>query len=122
MINVQTVLNITDNSGGKLARCIKIYGGSIVRHAYAGDLILVSVIKANHGGKVAKSKMYKALIVRTVKPIRRQDGTYVGYNDNAVVLLNENLDPIGTRIHGVISSRVIEKGFIKVYTLANEVI
>lgn len=122
MISVQTILNITDNSGGKLARCIKIYGGSIVRHASVGDVILVSVTKSLPSGKVQKGKMYKAVIVRTVRPVKNIDGSSVIYPDNAIVLLNENLDPIGTRVHGIISSIVRSKGFSKVCTLANEII
>lgn len=122
MIQMQTKLNVADNSGAKLVRCIKVLGGS--KHMITGisDVIVVSVISVIPGSKVKKGQVMKAVIVRTKNSISRKDGSEIRFDDNAVVLIDNNKEPIGTRVFGSISREVIQKGFLKISSLASEVL
>ena len=122
MIQMQTKLNVADNSGAKLVRCIKVLGGS--KHMITGisDVIVVSVISVIPGSKVKKGQVMKAVIVRTKNYISRKDGSEIRFDDNAVVLIDNNKEPIGTRVFGSISREVRQKGFLKISSLASEVL
>jgi len=122
MIQMQTKLNVADNSGAKLVRCIKVLGGS--RHIITriADVIVVSVISVIPGSKVKKGQVMKAVIVRTKNPIARKDGSRIRFDDNAVVLIDNNREPVGTRVFGSISREVRQKGFLKISSLASEVL
>jgi large subunit ribosomal protein L14 len=122
MIQMQTKLNVADNSGAKLVRCIKVLGGS--KHMITGiaDVIVVSVISVIPGSKVKKGQVMKAVIVRTKNPIARKDGSRIRFDDNAVVLIDNNREPVGTRVFGSISREVRQKGFLKISSLASEVL
>ena len=122
MIQMQTKLNVADNSGAKLVRCIKVLGGS--KHMITGisDVIVVSVISVIPGSKVKKGQVMKAVIVRTKNSISRKDGSEIRFDDNAVVLIDNNKEPIGTRVFGSISIEVRQKGFLKISSLASEVL
>jgi large subunit ribosomal protein L14 len=122
MIQMQTKLNVADNSGAKLVRCIKVLGGS--KHMITGiaDVIIVSVISVIPGSKVKKGQVMKAVIVRTKNPISRDDGSEIRFDDNAVVLIDNNREPVGTRVFGSISREVRKKGFLKISSLASEVL
>jgi large subunit ribosomal protein L14 len=122
MIQMQTKLNVADNSGARLVRCIKVLGGS--KHMITGiaDVIVVSVISVIPGSKVKKGQVMKAVIVRTKNPIARKDGSRIRFDDNAVVLIDNNREPVGTRVFGSISREVRQKGFLKISSLASEVL
>tara|TARA_Y100000389_G_scaffold181810_1_gene197828 strand:- start:18297 stop:18665 length:369 start_codon:yes stop_codon:yes gene_type:complete len=122
MIQMQTKLNVADNSGAKLVRCIKVLGGS--KHMITGisDIIVVSVISVIPGSKVKKGQVMKAVIVRTRNSISRKDGSEIRFDDNAVVLIDNNREPVGTRVFGSISREVRQKGFLKISSLASEVL
>jgi large subunit ribosomal protein L14 len=122
MIQMQTKLNVADNSGARLVRCIKVLGGS--NHMITGiaDVIVVSVINVIPGSKVKKGQVMKAVIVRTKNPIARKDGSRIRFDDNAVVLIDNNREPVGTRVFGSISREVRQKGFLKISSLASEVL
>lgn len=122
MIQMQTKLNVADNSGAKLVRCIKVLGGS--KHMITGisDIIVVSVISVIPGSKVKKGQVMKAVIVRTRNSISRKDGSEIRFDDNAVVLVDNNREPVGTRVFGSISREVRQKGFLKISSLASEVL
>ncbi|MFT4717978.1 MAG: large subunit ribosomal protein L14 [Rickettsiales bacterium] len=122
MIQMQTKLNVADNSGARLVRCIKVLGGS--KHMITGisDVIVVSVINVTPGSKVKKGQVMKAVIVRTKSPIVRKDGSAIRFDDNAVVLIDNNREPVGTRVFGSISREVRQKGFLKISSLASEVL
>ena len=122
MIQMQTKLNVADNSGARLVRCIKVLGGS--KHMITGisDVIVVSVINVTPGSKVKKGQVMKAVIVRTKSPIVRKDGSDIRFDDNAVVLIDNNREPVGTRVFGSISREVRQKGFLKISSLASEVL
>ncbi|MDR0367269.1 MAG: 50S ribosomal protein L14 [Rickettsiales bacterium] len=124
MIQMQSVLGAADNSGAKKVQCIKVLGGSHIRTAGVGDVIVVSVKEAAPKGKVQKGKVYKAVIVRTKSPVRRADGTAVKFDDNAAVLIGNNKEPLGTRIFGPVAREVRNKGeaFQKIASLAPEVV
>jgi len=122
MIQRGTYLNTADNSGAKLVQCIGIPGGAKKMHATVGDVITVTVKSAIPNGTAKKGKVYKAVVVRTKKEIARPDGSYVKADDNAVVLLNNQLEPIGTRILGPVSRELRSKGFYRIVSLAPEVI
>ncbi|MDZ4166005.1 MAG: 50S ribosomal protein L14 [Smithellaceae bacterium] len=122
MIQMQTVLNVADNSGAKKVACIKVLGGSKRRFAGVGDIIVVSVKEALPNSKVKKGDVMKAVIVRTVKDIRRQDGSYLKFDDNSAVLINNQLEPVGTRIFGPVARELRAKDFTKIISLAPEVI
>lgn len=121
MIQQETKLKIVDNTGGKEASCIKVLGGSGRRYAAVGDIIVVSVIKATPRSSVEKGTVHKAVIVRTRKEKKREDGTAVRFDDNACVLLDANKEPVGTRIFGPVGEELRQKGFMRLISLASEV-
>jgi large subunit ribosomal protein L14 len=121
MIQMQTKLNVADNSGAKLVMCIKVLGGSHRRYARIGDIIKVSVKEAIPRGKVKKGEVLDAVVVRTKKGVRRADGSVIRFDSNAAVLLNAQKQPIGTRIFGPIT-RELRKRFMKIISLAPEVL
>ncbi|MEE2667919.1 MAG: 50S ribosomal protein L14 [Pseudomonadota bacterium] len=122
MIQMQTKLDVADNSGAKLVQCIKVLGGSKRRTASVGDLVVVSVKEAIPRGRVKKGEVLKAVIVRTKKEIRRQDGSAIRFDSNAVVLINPQGEPIGTRIFGPVTRELRNKNLMKIVSLAPEVI
>jgi len=122
MIQMQTVLDAADNSGARRLMCIKVLGGSHRRYAGIGDVIKVSVKEAMPRGKVKKGEVYNALVVRTRKGIRRADGSVVRFDNNAAVLLNNQKQPIGTRIFGPVTRELRTEHFMKIISLAPEVL
>ena len=122
MIQMQTKLEVADNSGAKQVQCIKVLGGSKRMIAGIGDIVVVSVQQAIAGGKLKKGDVKKAVIVRTTYPIRREDGTYIRFDDNSVVLIGADLEPIGTRIFGPVARELRDKDFMKIISLAPEVL
>ncbi len=122
MIQMQTSLNVADNSGAKRVYCIKVLGGSRRRYARVGDVIIVSVKEAIPNGKVKKGDVLRAVVVRTKKEIGRNDGTYLKFDDNAAVLINDNMEPVGTRIFGPVARELRAKQFMKIVSLAPEAI
>jgi large subunit ribosomal protein L14 len=119
---MQTILNVADNSGAKKVACIKVLGGSKRRYASIGDVIVVSVKQAIPNSKVKKGDVMKAVIVRTVKEVRRHDGSYLKFDDNSVVLITNQLEPVGTRIFGPVARELRAKQFMKIISLAPEVL
>lgn len=122
MIQMQTVLEVADNSGARRIQCIKVLGGSKRRYAGVGDIIKVSVKDAIPRGKVKKGEVYRAVVVRTAKGVRRQDGSVIRFDRNAAVLLNNQLQPIGTRIFGPVTRELRGERFMKIISLAPEVL
>lgn len=122
MIQMQTVLNVADNSGARKVACIKVLGGSRRRYASIGDIIVVSVKEAMPNSKVKKGDVMKAVVVRTVKEVRRPDGSYVKFDDNSAVLITNQLEPVGTRIFGPVARELRAKQFMKIISLAPEVL
>lgn len=122
MIQMQTKLEVADNSGAKKVQCIKVVGSTHRRYATVGDLIMVSVKEAIPEGKVKKGDVLKAVVVRTSKAVKRPDGSYIRFDDNAAVLLNNQLEPVGTRIFGPIARELRAKKFMKIISLAPEVL
>jgi large subunit ribosomal protein L14 len=122
MIQEETNLTVADNSGAKSVRCIRVLGGSDRRYAGVGDVIVVSVKSAIPGGTVKKGEVSRAVIVRTVKETRRKDGSYIKFDENAAVLINNQNEPKGTRIFGPVARELREKQFMKIISLAPEVI
>ena len=122
MIRMQTRLAVADNSGAKEVMCIKVLGGSKRRYAGIGDIIKVSVKQAIPRGKVKKGEVYNAVVVRTRKGVRRNDGSLIRFDGNAVVMLNAKLDPIGTRIFGPVTRELRSEKFMKIISLAPEVL
>lgn len=122
MIQMQTNLEVADNSGAKRVQCIKVVGSTHRRYATVGDLVMVSVKEAIPEGKVKKGDVYKAVVVRTSKAVRRADGSYIRFDDNAAVLLNNQLEPIGTRIFGPVARELRARKFMKIISLAPEVL
>ena len=122
MIQMQTVLNAADNSGAKSVQCIKVLGGSRRRYARVGDVIKVSIKDAIPRGKVKKGEVYNAVVVRTRKGIRRADGSSIRFDGNAAVILNAKLEPIGTRIFGPVTRELRNEKFMKIVSLAPEVL
>lgn len=122
MIQMQTVLNAADNSGARKVQCIKVLGGSKRRYAGIGDIIKVSIKDAIPRGKVKKGEVYNAVVVRTAKDIRRDDGSAIRFDSNAAVLLNAKLEPIGTRIFGPVTRELRSERFMKIISLAPEVL
>lgn len=122
MIQTETRLRIADNSGAKVVSCIKVLGGSKRRYAYVGDIIVVAVKEAMPNSKVKKGDVVKAVIVRTAKEIRRDDGSHIKFDDNSAVLINPQSEPIGTRIFGPVARELRGKNFMKIISLAPEVI
>ncbi|MDH5618593.1 MAG: 50S ribosomal protein L14 [Woeseiaceae bacterium] len=122
MIQMQTVLDAADNSGARRVQCIKVLGGSKRRYAGVGDIIKVSVKDAIPRGKVKKGEVYNAVVVRTRKGVRRKDGSLIRFDGNAAVLLNARLEPIGTRIFGPVTRELRTSKFMKIISLAPEVL
>lgn len=122
MIQMQTMLDVADNSGARSVMCIKVLGGSKRRYAYVGDIIKVTVKDAAPRGRVKKGDVYNAVVVRTAKGIRRADGALIKFDNNAVVLLNSKLEPLGTRVFGPVTRELRTERFMKIVSLAPEVI
>jgi len=122
MIQMQTMLHAADNSGAKKLQCIKVLGGSMRRYASVGDIIVVAVKEAIPRSKVKKGEVHKAVVVRTAKEVRRSDGTYIKFDDNAAVLLNKQGEPLGTRIFGPVARELRAKEFKRITSLAPEVL
>jgi large subunit ribosomal protein L14 len=122
MIQVQTRLNVADNSGAKQVQCIRILGATRRRYAYVGDVIIVSVKSALPNTAVKKGEVARAVIVRTTKEYGRNDGTYIRFSDNAAVLINETNEPRGTRIFGPVARELRDKQFMRIVSLAPEVL
>ena len=122
MIQMQTVLDAADNSGAKRVMCIKVLGGSKRRYAAIGDVIKVTVKDAIPRGKVKKGEIYNAVVVRTAKGVRRNDGSLIRFDGNAAVILDSRLEPVGTRIFGPVTRELRSKKFMKIISLAPEVL
>lgn len=122
MIQMESVLDVADNSGAKRVRCIKVLGGSKRKYASVGDIIAVTIKDAAPHGKVKKGQMHRAVIVRTKKEIRRRDGSYIRFDNNSAVLINKDLEPIGSRIFGPVARELRAKRFMKIVSLAPEVL
>ena len=122
MIQMQSRLNVADNSGAKEVQCIKVLGGSKRRTASVGDIIVVSIKEAMPNSKVKKGDVAKAVVVRTIHKIRRPDGSYIRFDENSAVLVNQNKEPIGTRIFGPVARELRSKSFVKIISLAPEVL
>ena len=122
MIQMQSKLEVADNSGAKEVKCIKVLGGSKRMVAGLGDIIVVAVQQAMPGGKIKKGDVKKAVIVRTVSPIRREDGSYIRFDKNSVVILNQQNEPAGTRIFGPVARELRSRNFTKICSLAPEVL
>ena len=122
MIQNETVLQVADNSGAKRVTCIKVLGGSKRRYARVGDVIVVAVKEAMPGGKVKKGEVQRAVVVRTAKEFRRADGSSIRFDENAAVLLSKQNEPMGTRIFGPVTRELRAKGYLKIVSLAPEVL
>lgn len=122
MIQQQTLLKVADNTGAKEVMCIRVMGGSKKRYAAVGDEIICSVKKATPGGVVKKGDVVKAVVVRTKKGARRKDGSYIKFDENAAVIIKEDMNPKGTRIFGPVARELREKKFMKIVSLAPEVL
>jgi large subunit ribosomal protein L14 len=121
MIQEYTRLNVADNSGAKIVMCFRVLGGTHRRYAHVGDIVVCSVKDAIPGGTVKKKEICRAVIVRTTNPIRRSDGTYIRFSDNAAVIINDQGEPRGTRIFGPVARELREKKYMKIVSLAPEV-
>jgi len=119
---MQTILNVADNSGAKKVACIKVIGGSKRRYASVGDIIVVAVKESIPNSKVKKGDVMKAVVVRTVKEVRRTDGSYLKFDDNSAVLITNQMEPVGTRIFGPVARELRAKQFMKIISLAPEVL
>ena len=122
MIQAETRLTVADNSGAKVVYCIKVLGGSRRRYASVGDIIVVSIKEAIPNAKAKKGDVLKAVVVRTKKEIKRPDGSYIRFDDNSAVLLTPNQEPLGTRIFGPVARELRAKKFMKIISLAPEVL
>ena len=122
MIQVQTFLDVADNSGAKLVQCVKVLGGSRRRYAGLGDIIVVSIKEALPDSKVKKGDTAKAVVVRVKREVRRPDGSYIRFDTNSAVMLNAQKEPIGTRIFGLVARELRGKKFMKIVSLAPEVL
>ena len=122
MIQLRTVLDVADNSGAKKVQCIKVLGGSRRRYARIGDIIVVAVRESDPRGTVKKGEVQKAVVVRTRKEIRRPNGTYIKFDVNSAVLINDNQEPLGTRIFGPVARELRAKKFMRILSLAPEVL
>jgi len=121
MIQEYTRLNVADNSGAKIVMCFRVLGGTRRRYAHVGDIVVCSVKDAIPGGTVKKKEICRAVIVRTTNSIRRSDGTYIRFSDNAAVIINDQGEPRGTRIFGPVARELREKKYMKIVSLAPEV-
>ena len=122
MIQEETYLKVADNTGAKEIKCIRVLGGSKRKYGNIGDVIVASVRKSTPGGQVKKGEVVKAVIVRSAKGVRREDGTYVRFDENAAVLIKDDKNPSGTRIFGPVARELREKDFLKILSLAPEVV
>jgi large subunit ribosomal protein L14 len=122
MIQMQTFMDVADNSGAKLVQVVKVLGGSRRRYAALGDVVVVSVKEALPGAKVKKGDTARAVVVRTKREYRRADGSYIKFDDNSAVLINPQLEPLGTRIFGPVARELRGKKFMKIISLAPEVL
>ena len=122
MIQMQTYLKVADNTGAKELMCIRVLGGSRRRYANIGDVVVASVKKAAPGGMVKKGDVVKAVIVRSVKGVRREDGTYIRFDENAAVIVKEDKNPRGTRLFGPVARELRDKDYLKILSLAPEVL
>ena len=122
MIQQESYLKVADNTGAKEIKCIRVLGGSKVKYGNIGDVIVASVRKSTPGGQVKKGEVVKAVIVRSAKGIRRADGTYVRFDDNAAVLIKDDKNPRGTRIFGPVARELRDKDYMKILSLAPEVV
>jgi len=122
MVQQQTILKVADNTGAKEIMCIRCLGGSYRKYARVGDIIVASVKTATPGGVVKKGEVVKAVVVRTKKPIRRADGSYVRFDENAAVIIKEDGTPKGTRIFGPVARELRERDYLKILSLAPEVL
>ena len=122
MIQMQTKMAVADNSGAKVVQCVKVLGGSKRMTASVGDIVVVAVKQALPGGKIKKGELKKAVIVRTAYPLGREDGSYIQFDNNSVVILGTDNDPIGTRIFGPVARELRARNFTKICSLAPEVL
>mgnify|MGYP000788599946 FL=1 len=122
MIQQESYLKVADNTGAKEIKCIRVLGGSKVKYGNIGDVIVASVRKSTPGGQVKKGEVVKAVIVRSAKGVRRNDGTYVRFDENAAVLIKDDKNPRGTRIFGPVARELRDKDYMKILSLAPEVI
>lgn len=122
MIQQQTYLNVADNTGAKQLMCIRVLGGTGRRYANIGDVIVASVKKATPGGTVKKGDVVKAVVVRTASGVRREDGSYIRFDENAAVLISDDKNPKGTRIFGPVARELRDKDYVKILSLAPEVL
>lgn len=122
MIQLKSILNVADNSGARRVICVKVLGGSRRRYASIGDVIVVAVKEAIPNSKIAKGSVHKAVIVRTAKEIKREDGSFIRFDDNSAVLINQTKEPVGTRIFGPVARELRAKKFMKIVSLAPEVL
>jgi large subunit ribosomal protein L14 len=122
MVQMQTQLQVADNTGAKRVTCVKVLGGSRHRYASLGDTIVVSVKEALPGGAVKKGELARAVVVRTKRAVRRPDGSHIRFDDNAAVLINPTNEPRGTRIFGPVARELREKKFMRIVSLASEVV
>lgn len=122
MIQMQTRLNVVDNSGAKVAQCIKVLGGSKRRYAHLGDIVVVAIKKAAPNGDIKTGSVQRGVIVRTRSDVARADGSYVRFDKNAVVLLDKDNNPRGTRIFGAVARELRQRRFMKIVSLAQEVV
>ncbi len=122
MIQIQTKLNVADNSGARKLQCIKVLGDSRRRYARVGDVISCSVKNAIPGGNVKKGEVVNAVVVRTKKELRRNDGSYIRFDENAAVIINKEQEPVGTRIFGPVARELRERNYMRIVSLAPEVL
>lgn len=122
MIQQETMLQVGDNTGAKKVLCIKVLGGSARKYATVGDIIMAAVKEASPGGVVKKGDVVKAVVVRTKKEIRRPDGSYIAFSENAAVIIDDNNNPKGTRIFGPVARELRDRNFMKIISLAPEVL
>jgi large subunit ribosomal protein L14 len=122
MIQMQTMLNVADNCGAKRIQCIKVLGGTRRRYATIGDVIVAAVKEAIPGAAVKDHEVVRAVVVRTVREHRRQDGSFIRFDDNAAVIINDQLNPRGTRIFGPVARELRDRNFLKIISLAPEVL
>ena len=122
MIQMRTILDVADNSGAKKIACIHLRGGSKGKYAGVGDIITASVKEASPDGTVKKGQVVRAVVVRTVAPVRRRDGSYIRFDQNAAVLINDAKEPVGTRVFGPVARELRERRFMKIVSLAPEVL
>ncbi len=122
MIQLKSLLDVADNSGARKVVCVKVLGGSRRRYASVGDVIVVAVKEATPNSKIAKGSVHKAVVVRTAKAVSREDGSFIRFDDNSAVLINDAQEPIGTRIFGPVARELRGKKFMKIVSLAPEVL